>query len=123
MFNLFKHVFPVLLSFLDSSATKCLFLSDETWVVRLTLIYLNPVELKYYPFTISLDKCTRSFNASPPNIYVPKETKGINFNSFDMITNEDEAKTMTRHISCDCKCKFNSATCNSHQKWNNKTSS
>ena len=30
-------------------------------------------------------------------------------------------KTMTKHISCDCKCKFNSKTCNSNQKWNNKT--
>ena len=29
---------------------------------------------------------------------------------------------MTEHISCDCKCKFNSTTCNSQQKWNNKTS-
>ena len=24
------------------------------------------------------------------------------------------------HISCDCKCKFNSTTWNSNQKWNNK---
>ena len=38
-----------------------------------------------------------------------------------MITNKDEAKAMTEHISCDCKCKFNSTTCNSNQKWNNKT--
>ena len=28
---------------------------------------------------------------------------------------------MTEHISCDCKCKFNCAICNSNQKWNNKT--
>ena len=28
---------------------------------------------------------------------------------------------MENHISCDCKCKFNSATCNSHQKWNINT--
>ena len=38
-----------------------------------------------------------------------------------MITNKNEAKTMTKHIPCDCKCKFNSTTCNSNQKWNNKT--
>ena len=38
-----------------------------------------------------------------------------------MIANKDEAKAMTEHISCDCKCKFNSTTCNSNQKWNNKT--
>ena len=28
---------------------------------------------------------------------------------------------MAKHISCDCKCKFNSTTFNSNQKWNNKT--
>ena len=28
---------------------------------------------------------------------------------------------MIKHISCDCKCNFNSATCKSHQKWNINT--
>ena len=36
-----------------------------------------------------------------------------------MITNANEVKAMTKHISCDCKCKFNSTICNSSQKWNN----
>ena len=26
-----------------------------------------------------------------------------------------------KYISSNCKCKFNSATCNSNQKWNNET--
>ena len=43
---------------------------------------------------------------------VPKETKTIYVKAFDMITNKNEAKAMTKHISCDCKCKFNSKTCN-----------
>ena len=38
-----------------------------------------------------------------------------------MITNKTEAKKMAKHISCDCKCKFNSTTCYSNQKLNNKT--
>ena len=38
-----------------------------------------------------------------------------------MLTNKNEAKPMTKHISCYCKCKFNSTTCNSNQKWINKT--
>ena len=40
---------------------------------------------------------------------------------FNVITNKNEAKAMTKHISCDCKCKFSSTTCNSNQKWNSKT--
>ena len=38
-----------------------------------------------------------------------------------MITNKNEVKTMEKHISCDCKCKFNSTTCNLYEKWNNET--
>ena len=38
-----------------------------------------------------------------------------------MIANKDDAKEMTGHISCDCKYKFNSTTCNSKQECNNKT--
>ena len=29
---------------------------------------------------------------------------------------------MVKHVSCNCKLKFNSSTSNSNQKWNNKTS-
>ena len=38
-----------------------------------------------------------------------------------MTTDKNEVKPVKKYISCDCKCKFNSATCNSNQKWNNKT--
>ena len=61
---------------------------------------------------ISLDKCTGSCNVLSPKICVPKETKGINIKAFNVKTNKNEAKTMNKHISCDCKCKFNSITCN-----------
>ena len=40
----------------------------------------------------------------------------ISVKTFNMLTNKNEAKTMKKHISCDCKCKFNSTTCNSNQK-------
>ena len=33
-----------------------------------------------------------------------------------MIANKNEAKTIAKHISCDCKHKFNSETCISNQK-------
>ena len=90
-------------------------------MVRPTLIDLNPVELKYYPFMISLDRSTGSCNALSPKICVPTQTEDINVKAFNMITKKNEAKTMTKHISCDCKGKFSSTTCNSKQKWNNKT--
>ena len=42
--------------------------------------------------------------------YVSKKIKDRNVKVFNMITNKNEAKTMTKHISCACKCKFNSTT-------------
>ena len=38
-----------------------------------------------------------------------------------MIANKNKAKTIAKHISRDCKYKFNSTTCNSNKKRNNKT--
>ena len=47
--------------------------------------------------------------------------KVVNIKAFNMITKKNEAKTMAKHISRDCKWKFNSTTCSSNQKRNNKT--
>ena len=82
MSSLIKQALIVLLSFTESLATKCLFLNYEPCMVRPTLIDMNPVELKYYPFMISLNKCTRSCNVLSPKICVPKETKHINVKAF-----------------------------------------
>ena len=37
------------------------------------------------------------------------------------VTNKNEAKTLVKHISCDCKWNFIGTTCNSNQKWNKET--
>ena len=114
--------FTVLLGSLVRVAdlTERLFLNDEPCIVRPTINDMNPVELKYYPLMISLNKCTGSCKVLSSKICVPKETKDIYVKAFNMITNKDEAKAMIGPISSDCKCKFNSTTCNSNQKWNNK---
>ena len=96
----------VLLSFSSSLArnqTKCMFLNDETCMVRPTLIDLNPVELKYYPFMISLDKCSGSCNVSSTKICVLSGTKDLNVMVFNIIANKNKSKALTEHILCDCK--------------------
>ena len=77
MFSLIKKAFIVLLSFSSSLAclakvrTKCVSLKDEPCMVSPTLIDLDDIELKYYLFIISLDKCNRSSYFLSPNICVP----------------------------------------------------
>ena len=75
MFSFIKEVFIILLSFSQSLATKCVSLNDEPSMVRSVLIDLNPIELKFYPFMISLDKYSRSCNVLSPKICVTKETR------------------------------------------------
>ena len=36
-----------------------------------------------------------------------------------MIARINESKTLSKHISCECKCKFDDRKCNSSHKWNN----
>ena len=83
-------------------------------MVKPTLIDFNPVEVRYYPFMISLDKCTGSCIVVSPKICVLKEAKDVNIKAFNATAKKIEAKTMTKHISCNCKCKLNSTTCNSN---------
>ena len=66
-------------------------------MVRPTPIDLNPIELKYYPFMISLDKCTEHCNVVSPKVCVPKETKVINLKAFNMIANKNKSITMTEY--------------------------
>ena len=65
-------------------------LNNDPCIISLTLIDLNSIELNYYPFTISIDKCSGSFNVVDDvstKIWVPSETKDANVNKvFSMIT-------------------------------------
>ena len=40
--------------------------------------------------------------------YAQVKQKNVNVKVFNMITRLNEVKTYVKHISCDCKCKFNS---------------
>ena len=105
MFRFIKQVFTISLSFHGSLATKFVSLNKEKCRTRPTLIDLNPVELNYYPFMISLDKCNGSCNALDhlsTKKCVPSETKNLDVKVFNMITRINEAKTFVKNISCDC---------------------
>ena len=68
----------VLFSFSESLAcnrTECLFLNDVPCIVRPALIDMNPVELRFYPFMISLNKCTGSCNVCLQKYVFQKKQK------------------------------------------------
>ena len=47
------------------------------------------------------------------------KTEDVNLSVFNLITIINELRTLIKHISCKCKCKFDSKKCNSNPIWNN----
>ena len=47
--------------------------------------------------------------------YVFQIKQDLNLSIFNMITGINESKTLTKHISCECKCRFDGRKCNSDQ--------
>ena len=95
MFWVIKQVFVGFLIFSRSLATKCLSLNNEQRMASPFLIDLNLVELKYYLFMISLDKCNGSCDSVDDlstKICAPSKTKDVNVKVFNMITNQIEMK-------------------------------
>ena len=73
---------------------------------------------------ISLDTSNRRCNTLDDfssTMCVPNKTEEINLNVFNKITitRIKESKTLPRHVSCECKCKFDNRKLNSDQKWSN----
>ena len=79
MYSLIKQVFIVLLSFSISLTKKIMFSNDEPCTDIPTIIDVNPVELKYHPFMVRLNKCTRSCNVLYPKICVSIRNKRHKF--------------------------------------------
>ena len=119
MFWLIKQMFITFINFSGSLATKCVSLNNEPCMTRPTLIGLNPIELKYYPFMVRLDKCDGSCNVVDDlstKICVLIKTIDVNFKVFNTKTRiNDEVKASLKHISRDFKCKLESTICNSSQ--------
>ena len=80
MSRLIKKVFLALLSFSKSLAIKFVSLNNKPCIIRPSLVDVSPAELNYYPFMVSLDKCSGSSNAGDEfstKICIPSKTKDM----------------------------------------------
>ena len=48
-----------------------------------------------------------------------RKTEDLNVGFSIMIIGINESKTLTKHVSCECKCKFDETKCKSNQWLNN----
>ena len=115
MFGIVKKMFIVLLTDIVNSSyhTKCVSLSNQKCEIRPTFINLHSneysQEFHYYPFEVKLDRYIGSCNTLNDlsnEVCVPNKTEDLNLGLFNMITGRNDSKTLTKHISCECKCKF-----------------
>ena len=109
-----------------SNHTKCMSFSYQKCEIQATFINLHrneySQEFNYYLFTDKLDKCIGSCHTPidlPNEVCVPNNTEDLNLSLFNTITGINKLKTSTKHISCECKGKFDERKCNSNQWWNN----
>ena len=122
MFGLIKEVFILVLSttVYGYNHTKYVSLSDQKCKMQPTLINLDLneccQEFHYYSFLFKLHRCVGSCNSlnDLSNKVCIRNKRSV----FNMITGINELKT-AKHISCECKCKFDGTKCNSNQWWNN----
>ena len=108
-----------------SSHKKCVLLrslNHQKSMIQPIVINLHPnkysQEFHYYPFAIKLDRCVGSCNTLnnlSNKVCVPNKTEDLNISMFNMTTEINESKTLTKHISCECNCKFDRTKCNSNQ--------
>ena len=124
---LIKKIFIGLLTGIVSAFnhTKCVSLSNQKCMTQPSLINLYPneysQEFRYYRFAVKSDRSVGSCNT--PNdlsnqAYVLNKTEDLNLSMFNMITGINQSKTLTKHISCECKSSFYGRKCNSDQWWN-----
>ena len=79
-------------------------------------------EFHYYPFSVKLDRYVGScnnLNDLSNKVYVPNKIENSNLRVFNKITSINDSKTITKHIWCQCKCKFDEKKYNWNQWWHN----
>ena len=62
-----------------------------------------------------LDGSCNTLNDLANKVCVSNKTEDLNLIVFNMITGINEWKKLTRHISCECKYKFDGRKCNPNQ--------
>ena len=94
-------------------------------MIQTTLINLHPneysQEFHYYSFAVKLNRCVRNCNTLnnlSNEVCIPNKTDTLNLSVLNMVTGINESKTLTKHILCECKCKFDGRKCNLNQWWN-----
>ena len=102
-------MFIVLLSSIVNASNHklCVSLINQKYMIQPTIINLHPnehsQEFHYFPFSVKLDRRAGSCNTLnhlSNKVCVPNKREDLNLSMFNTITEINESKTLTKHISC-----------------------
>ena len=125
MCGLIKKMFMKLITSIGSASghTKSASLSNQKYMTQPTLTNLYPneysQELHYHPFEVNFNRYVRSCNTLNDlsnRVYISNKSEDLDLSVLNTNRRINELKTLTKHISWECKCKFGSRRCNLNQK-------
>ena len=123
VFGTIKNIFIELLASIVNALnhTKCVSFSNQKCEIQPTLANVYPneysQEFHYYPFWVKFDRYVgrcNTLNDLSNKVCIPNETKHLNLSILNMITGINKSKTLTKYVSCECKCRFDGKKCNSN---------
>ena len=94
-FGFIKKVFIVAMSFFSANALECVSVNNCECKIRTIIIYVNNNELVFYPFSIKVNKCSRSckdINDPYAKLCVPNIVKNINGKVFNLISRNNQTR-------------------------------
>ena len=103
------------------NSLECISMNNQECKARPKIIALNNNEPMFYPYSIKVNKYTRSCsNINDPyaKLCVPDIIKNINVKVFNLMSRINETRQVIWHKTCKCVCRLTSAICNSRQTWN-----
>ena len=124
IFSFVKKVFSLGLKVLSSGITgalKCVSINNQECKVRPKIVNVSSNNPTFYPFSVKINRCSgncNSINDPYAKICVPGVLNNLNVKVFNLMSKNNESRSIKLHETCKCICSLNKIVCNNKQKWN-----
>ena len=99
----------------------CVSMNNQECKIRTKIIDINYNEPSFYPFSISVNKCSGSCNnINDPYaiLCVSDVVKNMNVRVFNLMSRTNDTKHIEWHEICKYKCRLDTSVFNNKQMWN-----
>ena len=126
MFGFIKKVFFTAMTFfsynpLIVNSLECVSVNNQECKIRTKIIDINNNEPEFYPFSISVNKCSQSrnnINYLYAILCASDVVKKINIKVFNLMSRTNETRHREWHKTCKYECRLDASVCNNKQRWN-----